>query len=113
MPVLLGLATAYTATPAAPLFCGGTFATTSAPFVALPVAYHGTGWQCGDLVYLRFADGSTLMARARDAGPLSRYHIADAPGVPIVVDVPAHWAPFRLSGGVEMYNVSAAVRGAG
>ena len=58
--------------------------------IALPVETHGTEWQCGDLMYIRFEDGLTLMARATDAGPFG-YHCVMSSGdcLPIVADIPA------------------------
>ena len=102
---LTGIATAY-AGPyvGGPLYCGGVYDLQAAPWIALPT---GGAWECGDLVYLRFEDGSTLMARALDAGPLGLYNVQ---GQAIIADVPAHLAPFALSGPVELYNFGEAAR---
>jgi hypothetical protein len=103
---LVGIATAY-AGPyiGQPLYCGGVYDLQADPWIAMPIG--GGGWECGDLVYLRFADGSTLMARAMDAGPLSLYNVE---GQPIIADIPAHLAPFALSGPIELYNFGEAAR---
>jgi len=105
---LVGIATAY-AGPyiGQPLYCGGVYDVQAEPWIALPISELGYSWECGDLVYLRFADGSTLMARAMDAGPLGLYNVQ---GQAIMADVPVHLAPFALSGPVELYNFGEVAR---
>ena len=107
--LLAGIATAY-AGPyvAGPLYCGGVYDVEAEPsesWIALPV--DDPTWRCGDLVYVRFEDGSTLMARAMDAGPLGLYNVQ---GQRIIADIPAHLAPFALSGAIELYNFGEAAR---
>ena len=59
--------------------------------IALPVETHGQEWQCNDLVYIRFEDGVTLMARAYDAGPFGYNCVMGSDGcLPIVADIPAN-----------------------
>jgi hypothetical protein len=82
------IATMYTDTGLT--FCGQNTADIIGPWVALPA---GGDWQCGDLIFLRFEDGKTLMAHALDAGPFL-YNCVETPDgcLPIVADVPAeHW----------------------
>ncbi len=90
-----------------PLYCGGVYAETTEPWVALPI--QDQSWQCGDLVYLSFGNGDALMARALDAGPFGdNCVIMDDSCVPIVVDVPKHLAPFvGLSAPVRLTNITA------
>jgi len=105
LALVAGIATAY-AGPyiGGPLYCGGTYDLGADPWIALPV---GGDWECGDLVFVRFEDGSTLMARAMDAGPLGQYNVE---GRAIIADIPAHLAPFKLSGPIELYNFGKAAR---
>jgi hypothetical protein len=92
-----------------PLYCdrgqGLVYAETTTPWVALDVTEFKSGRvRCGDPVLVRFQDGTTLRARALDAGNLYDHYIADLPlpsgegrgegGLPIAVDVPTHLAPF-------------------
>lgn len=107
--MLVGVATWYGGVYVdGPLYCGGTYAPETDPWVALDVALEGAFWECGDLVHLRFDDGTSLTARAMDAGPFERYRVGEER---IVVDVPEHLAPFAgLSSGVEVLNLSAMAR---
>ena len=92
--VLVGMATVYLTEAHAgnPLLCGGVFADTTAPWVALPISQFGT-WRCGDLVYLSFGNGDALLARAMDAGPFGDHCVIRGNRcIPIVADVPEpHW----------------------
>ena len=102
---LVGIATAYAGPYVGqPLYCGGTYDLQADPWIALPL---GDDWQCGELAYLRFEDGSTLMARVMDTGPLGQYNVQ---GQRILADVPAHLAPFKLSGPVELYRIGEQAR---
>ena len=83
-----------------PLYCGGTYAETTAPWVALPI--QDKTWECGDLIFLRFENGDTLMARALDAGPRGTRELFLGQGKqdfgavpPFVVFV---FPPFHMSG---------------
>ncbi len=121
-PVILsGMATVYTAhSPGAPLYCdrgnGLTFFAVQEPWVALDVSEYTSGRaHCGDIILLRLpaspaggkTETHTLRARALDAGPLYPYSIADT-GLPIVVDIPRHQAPFTgTSHPATVINVSA------
>ena len=100
----------YCSTPQAPLY----YNAETSPWIALPVEHYQDGSaQCGDLFYIRFPNGSTLMARAYDAGPFASYCVRQAGGScpSIGVDVPEHlWPVDGLSAWVELYNVSAASR---
>jgi len=120
--VITAIATMYTSAQHAgqPLFCGGTFADTTAPWVALPFEQYNDAWQCGDLVVLSFvgADATehvTLTARAMDTGPFGAHCVVRGNRcVPIVADVPEpHW-PTSLDGdisaAVRVVNVTAACR---
>ena len=107
---LVGIATAYAGPYVGqPLYCGGTYDLQADPWIALPL---GDDWRCGDTVRLRFEDGSTLMARAMDTGPFGAFCVRQVDGTcpPIIVDVPAHLAPFKLSGPVKLYNYGEAAR---
>ena len=105
LALVAGIATAYAGPYVGqPLYCGGVYDVQAEPWIALPV---GGAWECGDLVLVRFEDGSSLMARAMDAGPLGLYNVE---GQPILADIPAHLAPFDLSGPIELYNFGEAAR---
>jgi len=110
---LLALSLVATCYPhTGPLYCGGTM-DASVPIVALPYQEYGDTWECGDLVYLRFEDGSTLMARAMDTGPFGdNCVIVGDECVPIAVDVPRAFWPLgdRLSAGVELWNFGGMAR---
>ena len=97
-----------------PLYCGGVYTDTTAPWIALPSQDYGDTWQCGDLVALWFVDqGELLLAHAMDAGPFGDHCIALADGcAPIVADVPLHLWPGgdALSSPVEMVNVTGMAR---
>jgi hypothetical protein len=113
--VALTIATWYTGPAGAPLFCGGVYADTTAPWVALPVETWGEEWQCGDLIYISFGQGDALMVRAMDAGPFGNRCVLQVDGTcaPIVVDVPRHLWPRSMEGwsaGVQVVNVTAQVR---
>jgi len=87
MVELLLVATMYA--DVGPTYCGYHTDSIAEPWIAMPL---GGDWQCGDLVYMRFYDGSTLMARALDAGPFLHHCVETADGcLPIVADVPARW----------------------
>ena len=109
--IATGMATAYTALPGAPLYCdrgnGLTFHAVTEPWVALDVSEYTTGRvHCGDEILVLFGDGTRFRARALDAGPLYPYIVADT-GLPIVVDIPAHHAPFPgLSAPAAVINVT-------
>jgi len=105
------MATTYLGYTGAPLYCdrgnGLTFDAVPDPWVALDVSeFLGGRVQCGDEILVRFRNGKTLRARALDAGPLYPHVIADT-GLPIVVDIPAHHAPFPgLSASAIVINVT-------
>lgn len=110
--LLTGVATMYAGVVGAPLYCDTwdtdlAYAETTLPWVAIDVNLYG-GWaSCGDEILL-LGDGWSLLARAWDAGPLSRYYVADfGPSLRIIADVPKHLAPFPgLSSKVTMVNLS-------
>jgi hypothetical protein len=131
--ILVGIATIY-AEPylGRPLYCDrdGTLLYTlpsslqerggETSWVALDVRLFQTGQaRCGDHLVLFFSPaqrggqerGPTLHALALDAGPFAGYYVADGrtySSSPIVVDVPAHLAPFPgLSSPVRILNLSA------
>jgi hypothetical protein len=115
--VAVGMATAYTAEHAdRPLYCdrgnGLTYGNTVTPWVALDVSEYRSGRvQCGDRIEVTFENGEVLVAYALDAGPLYPYQIAEAGYAPIIVDVPAHLAPFEgLSARCRLVNLSGAGR---
>lgn len=105
----------YAGPVGAPLYCSTpqtpyTFSTDTQPWIALPLRdYQSGAVECGDLYYLKFENGRTLMARALDAGPLSLYCVEQPDGscARIGMDVPAHlWPLDGISGWVEMYPIS-------
>jgi hypothetical protein len=135
IPTMVGMATICTGYTGAPLYCDGRISTpgtllfhtactepgecVTEPWVALDITEYTSGRaHCGDEILLRFPHGSTsvlpgeaethtLRARALDAGPLYPYSIADT-RLPIIVDLPAHYAPFQgLSAPATIVNVSA------
>ena len=106
---LVGVATVY-AMVGGPLYCDTgqclVYSEQTEPWVALDVKLYDRWADCGDLLLLE-GNGWELSARAWDAGPLHLYHIEDWPELPILVDVPAHLAPFAgLSAQVKVTNVS-------
>jgi hypothetical protein len=96
-----------------PLYCGGTYAESTAPWVALP---YGGEWECGDLVYISFGQGDALLARAMDTGPFGKHCVLQVDGscAPIVVDIPRHLWPKelwdQLSAPVMVTNITAQAR---
>ncbi len=111
MHPLIGVATVYMLI-GGPLFCGGTYDINAEPWVALDInQYRNGSAECGDLILLTFPDGKYIIARAMDAGTLSRFHVDDWGPIPIVVDVPMHIKTFNgLSLPVKMYNITAGCR---
>ena len=94
-----------------PLYCGGIYDESTEPWVALPI--QDETWECGDLIFLRFENGDTLMARALDAGPFGDNCVMQVDGscAPIAVDVPHHlWPADGLSASVCMTNITARLR---
>ena len=92
-----------------PLYCGGTYAESTAPWVAVDVsAYQDGRVTCGD--WLRVTDGDTvLLARAMDAGYLERHYVEDyGPSIRIGVDIPRHLWPWgeAMSRVVTVENVT-------
>jgi len=107
--------TMYTGPVGAPLYCSTpsnplTYSPFTTPFIALPAKLYQSGAvECGDLYLLRFADGTTITARAYDAGPLSLYCVMQPDGTcpPIYADVPRHlWPVEGISGWVEVSPIS-------
>jgi hypothetical protein len=96
-----------------PLYCGGVYAETTEPWVALSIE---ADWQCWDLVQLSGVDVTghawSLMARVGDTGPFGDNCVMYGDKcLPIVADVPKHLAPFvGLSSPVRLYNVTAQCR---
>jgi hypothetical protein len=88
MEALLIVATMYT--DLGTTYCGQHTDSIIGPWVAMPIS---GDWQCGDLIYMRFEDGQSLMARALDAGPFLHHCVETADGcLSIAADVPAeHW----------------------
>jgi len=113
--IIVGVATVYAGQYVGqPLYCGGVYAETTEPWVALP---YGGDWRCGDRIDLSGVDASgepwSLKARAMDTGPFGDYCVEQPDGTcpPIVVDVPQFLAPFAgLSSRVQMVNVTAMYR---
>jgi hypothetical protein len=98
--VLTGTATIY-AEPyvGQPLYCdrgeGLIYGPESPPWVAVDVGEYESGRvRCWDLLYIRFANGETLLAYALDAGYLASHYVEQWGTQPIVLDVPAPLAPF-------------------
>lgn len=112
--ILLGVATWY-AGPyvGGPLYCGGTYAEDTAPWVAVDVSEYQSGRiQCGDLLTV-WIGGKMLQAWAMDAGYLYRYYVEQwGKETPIVVDVPRHLWPAgaALSARVQVINTTQAIR---
>ena len=120
--ILVGVATTYGGPTdpnyfdGAPLYCDrdGTklYSPHTEPWVAVDVSHYENGSvRCGDKLLIRFANGAELRALALDAGYLSRHWTVDYPHVPIVVDVPAHLAPFQGVTPARVLNLSALRRG--
>jgi len=105
----------YAGALGAPLFCDTpaqplTYSPHTTPFIAVPVKDIKSGKVvCGDFYLLRFSDGTTITARAYDAGPLSLYCVMQPDGTcpPIYADVPRHlWPVEGISGWVEVSPIS-------
>lgn len=119
--ILVGVVTFYTATTygGQPLYCGGTYAESTEPWVALQRREVGYSWECGDLIAIYFEDADeVLLARAMDAGPFGGYCVVYSDGcLPIVADVPEHLWPTVLDGDtsarVRVVNVTAECRARG
>ena len=99
LALLTGLASSYggPAHVGQPLYCdrgtGLVYDQATPSWAAVDVdAYRNRHIQCGDLLAVRFADGTVLHAQALDAGYLAPHGI--------VVDVPFHLAPFSVETGV-------------
>lgn len=96
----------FCSTPSEPLF----FSTDTQPWIALPIEDFTSGKvMCGDLYYLRFENGQTLMARALDAGPFAMYCVRQVDGScpSIRMDVPVYfWPVDGISAWVEAYPIS-------
>ena len=113
--LLIVVATWYTGV-GQPLFCGGTYADTTAPWVALPFETYGDEWQCGDLIYISFGQEDAIFARVQDTGPFGKHCVLQVDGTcaSIVVDVPRHLWPRSLweqeSAVVRVWNITAEVR---
>lgn len=96
-----------------PLYCGGVYAETIEPWVALPI--QDESWRCGDLVRVQFASGDVLYARALDAGTFGDNCVIWGDRcVPIAVDVPRHLWPDALAGDlsapVQVRNITNELR---
>lgn len=111
MPTIIGVATVYMLL-GGPLFCGGTYDVNSESWIALDINQYSNGFaRCGDIILLTFPDGKPIIARAMDAGPLSKFHVDCWGYIPIVVDIPEHIKTFNgLSSPVKMYNITAGCR---
>lgn len=95
-----------------PLYCGGVYAKETGPWLALDVGKYESGQaRCGDQFLVEFADGSTMIAVARDAGHLADYTIFDS-GLPFVADLPRYWRNGRPTATGRILNLSAALRAA-
>jgi len=113
---LSGVATIY-AGPyiGQPLYCdrgqGWIYQVDAKPWIALDVGEYTSGRvRCDDEFLVTFANGQTLLARARDAGYLYPHYVEQWQQ-PIVIDVPAHLAPFPgLSMPATGVNLSAKAR---
>lgn len=99
--LMIGVATVYTGPVGNPLYCDRwdtewMYDEAMMPWVALDVNLYRMGAvECGDPVRLTFEDGRELQARALDAGRFRGHYVEQWGGHrPIVVDVPAHLAPF-------------------
>lgn len=80
----------------------------SLSFVALPI---GANWLCGDLVVIRFLDGTRIITRALDSGTFKDNCVLHDNGecVPILADLPEHLWPYDtkyLSARASILNVS-------
>jgi hypothetical protein len=120
--VTLSLITMYAGPIGAPLYCSTpdsplAFSPSTQPWIAIPVEqFKSEQAVCGDLYYLRIylLDGSTrsLMARAYDAGPFSRFCVVQSDGScpSIAADIPAYWWPvdvvYTTSAWAEIYPIS-------
>ena len=93
-----------------PLYCGGVYAKETGPWLAVDVHWYETGkTKCGDLYLIEFSNGSTMLARARDAGYLADYTVWDT-GLPMIADLPTYWRNGRVTATGTITNLSATER---
>lgn len=96
-----------------PLYCGGVYTTTTAPWVAMPIRDYGITWECGDTIGI-LADGEVRTFLALDAGPFGAYCVmqpdGSCPEIGADVPKPHWWKPGKLSTIGMVYNVSALQR---
>lgn len=98
--LMVGVATSYEGSPDAPLYTDQffpgqtlTYGGVAEPWVAVDWRAYGDWVEPGDNLLIVFEDGSSLRARALDAGRLADHNVACWPGLPILVDVPRWLVP--------------------
>ena len=105
------VATVYTATIGAPLYCDTynteySFHPDQAPFLAWP--FDVAGGQCGDDILVTIND-KKYWYKALDSGLFGKHRVIQSDGycAPIAVDIPEFFAPFDgLSHVARVVNVS-------
>jgi hypothetical protein len=96
-----------------PLYCGGVYEESNGPWIAVDVRWYESGKTlCGDLYYIVFSDGSTMLARARDAGYLADYTVWDT-GLSMIADLPLYFRQGRVTATGSIINLSELERGYG
>jgi hypothetical protein len=95
------------------LYCGNhRYEPETGPWLALDVSEYESGRaRCGDVFLVEFYDGTTMLARALDAGYLYAYEdgVWDT-GLPFVADLPYYWREGRVTATGRILNLSAAMR---
>ena len=76
------------------------------PWLAIPISWYREGKaDCGDWFLVEFSDGSTMMARALDSGPIDNYTVWDS-GLPFVADLPIYWRENRETATGRILNLT-------
>lgn len=76
------------------------------PWLAVPVSWYESGKvECGDWFLIEFGDGSNMLARALDAGPIDEYNVWDT-GLPFVADLPRYWRDGRATATGRVFNLT-------
>jgi hypothetical protein len=89
-----------------PLSCGGIYEESRGPWLALDVGWYESGRvSCGDWFLIFFEDGSTMLAKARDAGHHANYSTWDT-GLPHIADMPYYWREGRITATGHLVNLT-------
>jgi len=89
------------------LSCSGfRYAEETGPWLAVPISWYESGKvECGDWFLIEFSDGSKMVARALDSGPIDEYNVWDT-GLPFMADLPRYWRDGRETATGRMWNIT-------